>query len=347
MVGVGEDLDPNHCGDYYKGVPTFSFLSKHPPPEYWPLLAISAVLIVINGVVTVIAISKQRRFLEGASLVPALRSITILLAFTIFAATSFSGMFSMRSSQYLHSIGETYEVCCILIFYENICGHLRLHDFYDETDKIILTTGPCCCCLRCLKPVSASQKTVGRLRLGMKVSIILQILLQFVRTIRTFECEYQPNSTSGMVMNVTTITAFLFAMWGLVVMFRSGYKILAQYKYVGKFLAFKGMIFTSKFLYTVLSIIASYSKGSIPDYETEVDGKTVLILKDKSRLSIWTNFISVVFTTTLLALTYKLYDSKDYELYLEHDNSTVKYQTKFSENPNYKGENGACREEDI
>ena len=45
------------------------------------------------------------------------------------------------------------------------------------------------------------------------------------------------------------------------------------------------MIFISKFLYTILSTIASYSENAIPSYYAEVDGKKSLILKNKIRIT--------------------------------------------------------------
>ena len=58
-----------------------------------------------------------------------------------------------------------------------------------------------------------------------------------------------------------------------------------QYKYTGKFVAFKGMIFISKFLYKILSTIASVSESAIPSYYVEIDGKKELILKNKTRIT--------------------------------------------------------------
>ena len=47
-----------------------------------------------------------------------------------------------------------------------MCGHLRLNDFLDGSDKIVLYTAPCCCCLRFLNPVSATEYAFIRLSGG-------------------------------------------------------------------------------------------------------------------------------------------------------------------------------------
>ncbi|XP_063681969.1 uncharacterized protein LOC134816895 [Bolinopsis microptera] len=158
MVTTSNDpLDPNNCAGYYEGVPTLSLLLQYPPPEYFPLLIIGALIIVGNAVVSVIAWRRQLKFLEGATYMPAFRSMMIVASFGVFGVTSFAGLFSMRSSEYLHSIANTFEVFCILFFYENMCGLLRLNDFIDGTDKFILAVAPCCCCLRFLKPAPATE----------------------------------------------------------------------------------------------------------------------------------------------------------------------------------------------
>jgi hypothetical protein len=55
--------------------------------------------------------------------------------------------------------------------------------------------------------------------------------------------------------------------------------------YTGKFIAFKAMIAISKFLYTILSTIASYSETAMPSYSKIIDGKEELILKSKTRVT--------------------------------------------------------------
>ena len=52
--------------------------------------------------------------------------------------------------------------------------------------------------------------------------IALQLILQFVRTMRIDECQYQANGRLELVINIITIISFLFAMWGLFVVYRSG-----------------------------------------------------------------------------------------------------------------------------
>ena len=59
---------------------------------------------------------------------------------------------------------------------------------------------------------------------------------------------------------------------------------MSKHRYLGKFLAFKGMIFCSKFLNTILKTIASHS-DAIPDFYANIDGEKVLILGGKTRVT--------------------------------------------------------------
>ena len=69
---------------------------------------------------------------------------------------------------------------------------------------------------------SILRNTLHRLRIGVIVTIVLQIVLQFIRTMRIFECKSYPDEGAGMALNIIILIAFLFAMWGLVVVFKSG-----------------------------------------------------------------------------------------------------------------------------
>ena len=167
-------------------------------------------------------------------------------------------------------INRRFEVFCILFFYENMCGLLRLNNFLDGTNKFILAVPPCCCCLRFLIPAPATEYdpfikiaahvlllviiyhslianhqttlvvfgayksslfrlTVFRLRIGIVVTIIFQTILQFVRTMRIFECQYKPDSIVGSGSNILSSVSFLFAMWGLIVVYKSGKYIIGHF----------------------------------------------------------------------------------------------------------------------
>ena len=54
-----------------------------PPPEYFPLLIIGAIIIVGNAVVSVIAWKRQLKFLEGTTYIPAFRSMMIVASFGV------------------------------------------------------------------------------------------------------------------------------------------------------------------------------------------------------------------------------------------------------------------------
>ena len=60
---------------------------------------------------------------------------------------------------------------------------------------------------------------------------------------------------------------------------------MTKYKYTGKFFAFKGMVFISKLLYKILSLIAFNTENAIPDFKVEIESGMVQILKNKTRLT--------------------------------------------------------------
>jgi hypothetical protein len=77
-------------------------------------------------------------------------------------------------------------------------------------------------CKTLVLSLNPCRSSLRRLRIGIILAIVVQLILQFTRTLRTFECQYVPKTTGGLITNVLMIAVFLYAMWGLIVVYKSG-----------------------------------------------------------------------------------------------------------------------------
>lgn len=292
------------CLNYRSKYPTAYYLYQNPPPEWFPLIGIGAFFVLCNNAVIILEISKHSKYYRGAYFKLASRVTMLLSAFWIFAQTSFLGIIFTRGDSFLHFVANSFESACILAFFDMIVLHSRaIGETFDGTTELIARVPPCCCCLPCLPKINSTKTNIRRLRICIYQMIFFQTMVEFARVLLVFDCAFLPEAPRVVVTDALVVASFLLAMWALFVLVKSNNNKLSQFKYMQKFAGFKAVIIVSKFAYKLLVFIAN--RDAIPSYKS---------LGAKQRVSIWTNFITVVVSTLLLLLCRRLYSIEDYDI---------------------------------
>ena len=132
--------------------------------------------------------------------------------------------------------------------------------------------------------------------------IFWQMLVEFIRVLKVFDCNFDPTATSTLVFEVIVIVSFMFAMWSVGVVVSATSNSWSKFQFGRKFAVFKLMIITSKASFGILEMVAK--NGGVSGYED---------VGAKARAAIWSNFITVVVSVILLLMASKLYTLEEYE----------------------------------
>lgn len=210
--------------------------------QYMDPLSISLhVVLIIMATVTVGLFLEEVYFLRTHIMSTYRRRLTLVQLGIppLFTVTSVMGCFFPSGHVMIDFVTSVYfgiALHCLLVLKVNYYGGLKQFLKCFQTRKVLIRTGPLCCCLFCLPEIAMTRKNFRVLWYGTFQSALIRPLTLFVQGV--FDSDGSV-SIPGYLYTVVLAISMMTGMWALVIFRKASNDFIGSYRISGKFFVFQ------------------------------------------------------------------------------------------------------------
>ncbi|XP_072897799.1 organic solute transporter subunit alpha-like [Hemitrygon akajei] len=218
---------------------------------------------------------------------------------TVFTITSCLGLWVPRAVMFVDMVAAMYFAVCyyllLLVIVQGYGGEEAMLE-HIATDRVRISTGPCCCCCPCLPHIRITRKNFRLLVVGVFQVAFLRPALFFLGVVLWTNGLYDPDDWSAssifLWINLFLGVSTIVGLWPIAILFRHSKLLQADQNLACKFALFQVTLILSSLQNSIIGTLAGAGHiGCTPPYSARTRGQLM-----NNQLLILEMFLVGVFT---------------------------------------------------